>query len=327
MFFSKHVFCQKHMFPKLPIIYIAPTKTVVCVRCCPTQIRTFYILTFFFIRSNKKICYDRTACFQFTVTRVFMNPCVFSQQKHVYLVQFGNSYNRYTYFYCHNIVPLSYTRVFSNLFSCLSRIAGCLFHASHVFRWTRVRTETNIIGLWRVRGLFCPMFQCLPASFDMPKPARAATLGHVLLRSCWTTQDKRRQDKTTQHPTRLGHTTPNKTRAHKPRQDTTRQDKTRQDKARQDKTNHDTTRQDQTSQDKTRQDGNKRQDKTRQDKTMDPLPRQPYASFVRFPCPPYVLLGMAMPVPAPVLHENTYVCFLKPVSYGIVVRAVEPLSP
>jgi hypothetical protein len=36
---------------------------------------------------------------------------------------------------------------------------------------------------------------------------------------------------------------------------------------------------------------------------------------------------MAMPVPAPVLPENTYVCFLKPVSYGIVVRAVEPLSP
>jgi hypothetical protein len=59
---------------------------------------------------------------------------------------------------------------------------------------------------------------------------------------------------------------------------------------------------------------------------MYPLPRQPYASFVCFPWPFYVVLGIAMPVPALVLHENTYVCFLKPVSYGIVVRAVEPLS-
>ena len=59
---------------------------------------------------------------------------------------------------------------------------------------------------------------------------------------------------------------------------------------------------------------------------MYPLPRQPYASFVCFPWPFYVVLGIAMPVPALVLHENTYVCFLKPVSYGIVVRVVEPLS-
>jgi hypothetical protein len=34
-----------------------------------------------------------------------------------------------------------------------------------------------------------------------------------------------------------------------------------------------------------------------------------------------------MPAQAPVLEVNTYVCFLKPVAYGIVVRAVVPLSP
>jgi hypothetical protein len=182
-----------------------------------------------------------------------VNPRVFSNQKHVFLIQFRNKYNRYTYFYCHNILPSSYTRVLLTFFSCLSRIAGCLFHASHVFRWTRVRTETNIIGLWRVRGLLCPMFQCLTASFHIAKHARAATLCHVLLRSCWTTQEKIRQDKTTQHPTRLGHTRQDKTRQDKTRQDKTSQDTTRQNKTRQDKTRHDKTTKDRTKQDKTRQ--------------------------------------------------------------------------
>ena len=182
----------------------------------------------------RNTCICESTCFLTTETRVFVNLRVFLQQKHAVINHFCNSYNRYTSFDCHKIVPLSETRVFSTFFSCLSRMAGCLFHASHVLLWTCVRIETNIIVLWRVRGLFSPMLQCLTASFHIAKHARAATLCHMLLPSCWTTQDKRRQDKTTQHPTRLGHTRQDKTRQDKTRTDKTRQAKTREDKTTQD---------------------------------------------------------------------------------------------
>jgi hypothetical protein len=145
--------------------------------------------------------------------------------------------------------------------------------------------------------------------------------------------DYPRQHKTTQH----NNTTHDKTRPHK-----TRQDKTRQDKARPNQTRPDKTRQDKPSQAKTRQDKTRlvkiRQGKTRQNKTRQD--NRPYAtstlchvpclfvpSCVSLPWPYCVVVGTATPVPAPVLRENTYVCFLKPVSYGIVVRAVEPLAP
>ena len=252
-FTKTHVFQKTYVSKKPNHLYC--TKQNVCLREIVSYTNTLFLHFYLSFHTSKpanlfwpvrvfsvyrNTCICESTCFLTTETRVFVNLRVSLQQKHAVINHFGNSYNRYTSFDCHKIVPLSETRVFSTFFSCLSRMAGCLFHASHVFRWTRVRTETNIIGLWRVRGLLSPMFQCLIASFHIAKHARAATLCHMLLPSCWTTQDQTRQDKTTQHPTRLGHTLQDKTRQDKTRQDKTRQDTTSQDTRRQDKTRQST---------------------------------------------------------------------------------------